>query len=73
MHQDDPGALTGDTDSVFVRHALPKDVATVDAVAEASRLTVALADEVMLQTRTRMMLHPRPGQCDDEGAEEARV
>ena len=71
MHQDDPGALTGDTDSVFVRHALPKDAATVDAVAEASRLTVALADEVMLQTR--LMLHPRPGQCDDEGAEEARV
>ena len=54
-----------------MRHALPKDVATVDAVAEASRLTVALADEVMLQTR--LMLHPRPGQCDDEGAEEARV
>jgi DNA polymerase elongation subunit (family B) len=48
---------------VFVRHALPKDAATVDAVAEASRLTVALADEVRLQSRpmlqTILMLHTR--------------
>ena len=40
--------LAGDTDSVFVCHKLEPDVAsvTVDAVAEASRLTIALADSV---------------------------
>ncbi len=40
--------MIGDTDSVFVRHALPPEVAavTVDAVAEASRRTLALAEAV---------------------------
>ena len=46
-----------------MRHALPKDVATVDAVAEASRLTVALADEVMPQSpqtlQSRLTLQSR--------------
>lgn len=45
-----PEALVvyGDTDSVFVRHHLPPEVASVtqDAVGEASRLTLALAEAV---------------------------
>ena len=46
MHHHD---AAGDTDSVFVRYALPPELANgavVDAVAEASRLTIALADAV---------------------------
>jgi DNA polymerase elongation subunit (family B) len=42
-----PNALVvyGDTDSVFVRHSLPPTT-TREAVEEASRLTIALADAV---------------------------